>query len=137
MRLALLAPAALLGLTGLAACSAPIASLPAAAPAEPTPAGHLDVVLDQRFAGESVLVTLDGRVLRSGALVQAAAPAWRSRNAVSPDSHLVFIQVDGLNGRQFKSTRRVLPAELRCVVARFDAGAAFPHNLRVETRAAC
>jgi len=99
--------------------------------------GAVDVVLDQRFSGESVLVTLDGQTLRSGPLAQSTTPAWRMRNAVSPDSHVVFIQVDGLNGRQFKSSRRILPSELRCVVARFDPAAAFPRNLRVETRPAC
>lgn len=130
--LAFLAPAV------LAACQTAVPALPTAPASDaPTPAGHIDVVLDQRFGGEGVLVTLDGRVLRSGALVQTEAPAWRARNAVSPDSHVVFIQVDGLNGRQFKSTRRILPSELRCVMARFDAAAAFPNNLRVETRPAC
>lgn len=134
MRLA----AALLASTALAACQTAAPKLPSTPPAEaPTPSGNVDVVLDQRFGGESVLVTLDGRVLRSGPLVQTAAPAWRARNAVSPDSHVVFIQVDGLNGQQFKSSRRILPSELRCVVARFDAAAAFPNNLRVETRPAC
>lgn len=134
MRLA----AALLASTALAACQTAAPTLPSTPPAEaPTPSGNVDVVLDQRFGGESVLVTLDGRVLRSGPLVQTAAPAWRARNAVSPDSHVVFIQVDGLNGQQFKSSRRILPSELRCVVARFDAAAAFPNNLRVETRPAC
>ena len=120
-----------------AACSAPTALPSTPASEGPTPAGHVDVVLDQRFSGESVLVTLDGRTLRSGPLAQTSAPAWRVRNTVSPDSHVVFIQVDGLNGRQFKSSRRILPSELRCVVARFDASVAFPNNLRVETRPTC
>lgn len=134
MRLA----AVLLASAVLAACQTAAPALPSTpTAAAPTPVGNVDVVLDQRFSGEAVLVTLDGRVLRSGPLMQTAAPAWRARNAVSPDSHVVFIQVDGLNGRQFKSTRRILPSELRCVVARFDAAAAFPNNLRVETRPAC
>lgn len=134
--------AALLALAfGVAACSGPQATAPSpgssASPGGSTPAGSVDVVLDHRFSGEDVTVTLDGQVLRSGPLGQAATPAWRSRHAVSPDSHVVFIHVKTPDGRNFRSTRRILPSEIRCVYGRYDAAAPFPNNLRVETRAAC
>lgn len=129
-----LLPAAVLAGCAASTPSAPDRALPAAGP---TPAGSLDVVLDRTFSGEDVTITLDGQTLRSGPLAQTTAPAWRHRTAVSPDSHVVGIDLQTLTGRRYRSTRRILPSEVRCVWFSYDAAAAFPQNLRIALRPSC